>query len=41
MNFSRCFTRIAALVLVTASLGAGCGGDNNTVNRSTSTGLEP
>ena len=41
MNFSRCVTRIAALVLVTASLGAGCGGDNNTANRSTSTGLEP
>ncbi len=40
MNFSRCVTRIAALVLVTASLGAGCGGDN-TANRSTSTGLEP
>ncbi len=41
MNFSRCVTRIAALVLVTASLGVGCSSGNNTASRSTATRLEP
>lgn len=41
MNFSRCVTRIAALAIPTASLGANCSSGANTADQRSSTGLEP